>query len=81
MVSGLVHEEEVGLKKESPGQGDPHSPTSGEVLALLVHHGLSEAETLEDVTGLELGSVGAQLVQTFVPLPWLKKIIIICSSG
>ena len=68
MVGGLVHEEEVGLEEESPGQSHPHPPASGEVLALLVHHGLGEAQTLQDVTGLEFGSVGPQLVQTFVHL-------------
>ena len=38
MVSWLIEQEEVRLNEEGAGEGDTHAPSSGEVLALLVHH-------------------------------------------
>ena len=52
----------------SPGERHPHPPPAGELLALLVHHGLREAEAPQQAGGLHLGAVRPQLVQPLVHL-------------
>jgi hypothetical protein len=58
------------LDEECPCKRDSHSPSSRKLFALFVHHVVREAETAEQVGGLHLGRVRAQLVE---PLVNLKK--------
>ena len=41
-----------------PGERHPHPPTTGELLALLVHHRLRESQAAEQLRGLLLGELG-----------------------
>ena len=51
-----------------PGERHPHPPTTGELLALLVHHRLRESQAAEQLRGLLLGELGPQLVQSLIHL-------------
>ena len=76
MVGGLVHEQQVGLLEQQPGQRDPHAPAAGELGDGPVEVGLAEAHAAQDglrpglelvaVGALEGGLQGAQLVQQLV---------------
>ena len=71
----------MGLEEESTGEGHPHPPASGEVFTLLLLHGGRELEAVEDVSGLGLGCVRAEVVQSLVDLHEVLLALVVLAGG
>ena len=68
VIGGFVEQKQMRFDEQSSGKSNAHAPASGKVFALLVLHSCGEAQTLEEMAGLGLGRVRAQLIQSLVDL-------------
>mmetsp|Transcript_588 Transcript_588/g.2148 ORF Transcript_588/g.2148 Transcript_588/m.2148 type:complete len:306 (-) Transcript_588:315-1232(-) len=66
VVRRLVEEKQGGLDEERSRKGDAHSPSTGELLCLLLLHLRSEAETVKDLRRAHLGSGSIHVIEAVV---------------
>lgn len=72
MVRWLIKEHKLGLKEQSPGESNSHSPTARELARFHPLHCKRKTQTVKDGRSTSLGSSGIELVQTIVNVLQLR---------